>query len=181
MPPPDAQSLETSLETSPHAAAASVLGKGRAFLEALEYEIVAFDDRRPWGGFLVVSEDQARRFVADFFPGVDPDGFGTGVRLSPKLLLVAPGTRLSWQYHHRRSEMWRVLSGRVGVVRSLTDEEGPLTEMAEGDQVCLAVEERHRLVGLDGWGILAEIWRHEDAANPSNENDIVRVFDDYGR
>jgi len=94
---------------------------------------------------------------------------------------VAPGTRLSWQYHHRRSEIWRVLSGRVGVVRSLTDEEGPLMELAEGDQVRLAVEERHRLVGLDGWGILAEIWRHEDAANPSNEDDIVRVSDAYGR
>ena len=177
MPPPDAPSLETS----PHDDAASVLGKGRAFLVALGYEIVAFDDRRPWGGFLVVSEDQARRFIGDFFPGVDPDGFGTGVRLSPKLLLVAPGTRLSWQYHHRRSEIWRVVAGRVGVVRSFTDEEGPLMELEEGDQVRLAVEERHRLVGLEGWGILAEIWRHEDAAKPSNENDIIRVSDDYGR
>lgn len=170
-----------ALKASPHDDAATVLGKGRAFLEALGYEIVAFDDRRPWGGFLVISEDQARRFIGDFFPGLDPGAFGQGVRLSPKLLLVAPGTRLSWQYHHRRSEIWRVLSGRVGVVRSPTDEEGPPVALAEGDQVRLAVEERHRLVGLEGWGILAEIWRHEDPANPSSEADIVRVSDDYGR
>lgn len=177
MLPPEAPPLDTS----PDDDAVTVVGKGRSFLEALGYRVVDEDGDRPWGGFLVVSEAQARRFIGDFFPGVDPDGLGTGVRLSPKLLLVAPGTRLSWQYHHRRSEIWRVLAGRVGVVRSPTDEEGDVVELAAGDQVRLAVEERHRLVGLEGWGILAEIWRHEDPANPSSENDIVRVSDDYGR
>jgi hypothetical protein len=34
---------------------------------------------------------------------------------------------------------------------------------------------------LDGWGIVAEIWRHTDVENPSNEEDIVRVQDDFGR
>jgi len=169
------------LETSPQEDGAAVLERGRAFLKALGYESVAFDDQRPWGGFLVVSEAQARRFIDDFFPGLAPEGFGNEVRLSPKLLLVAPGARLSWQYHHRRSEIWRVLAGRVGVVRSLTDVEGPLQELGPGDQVQLQVEERHRLVGLGGWGLLAEIWLHEDPTSPSCEEDIIRVSDDYGR
>lgn len=177
MLPPDAPSLDTT----PRDDAATVLARGRAFLEARGYDVVAFDDRRPWGGFLVIAEEQARRFLGDFFPGEDPDAFGGGARLSPKLLLVAPGARLSWQYHHRRSEIWRVLSGTVGVVRSPTDEEGGVVELTAGEQVRLAVGERHRLVGLEGWGILAEIWRHEDPANPSSEDDIVRVSDDYGR
>jgi len=37
------------------------------------------------------------------------------------------------------------------------------------------------LVGLDADAIIAEIWQHTDAANPSNEDDIVRVQDDFGR
>lgn len=41
--------------------------------------------------------------------------------------------------------------------------------------------ERHRLVGVDEWGIVAEIWQHTDAAHPSDEDDIVRVQDDFGR
>jgi mannose-6-phosphate isomerase len=45
----------------------------------------------------------------------------------------------------------------------------------------LAQGERHRLIGADGYGIVAEIWRHTDPANPSDENDIVRVQDDFGR
>jgi len=47
--------------------------------------------------------------------------------------------------------------------------------------VHLAKGQRHRLVGLDGWGIVAEIWQHTDASNPSDENDIVRLQDDFGR
>ena len=49
------------------------------------------------------------------------------------------------------------------------------------DIIQLKQAERHRLLGLDGWGIVAEIWRHTDAENPSNEEDIVRVQDDFGR
>jgi hypothetical protein len=40
---------------------------------------------------------------------------------------------------------------------------------------------RHRLVGLGDWGVLAEIWQHTDLQNPSDEEDIVRLQDDYGR
>ena len=172
---------DPSLQTSPGDPSAAVLAQARTFLESRGFTVVASDGDRPWGGFLVIAEDQARDFIRSFFPDLDPDAFGSGVRLSPKFLLVAPGARLSWQYHHRRSEIWRALSGRVGVVRSPTDEQGEVVELSPGDQVRLAKGERHRLVGLDGWGILAEIWRHEDTANPSSEDDIVRVSDDYGR
>ena len=42
-------------------------------------------------------------------------------------------------------------------------------------------EQRHRLIGLDDWAIIAEIWQHTEKDNPSDEDDIVRINDDYGR
>jgi hypothetical protein len=50
-----------------------------------------------------------------------------------------------------------------------------------GSQILLEKNERHRLVGLNDWGIVAEIWQHTDENNPSDENDIIRVQDDFGR
>jgi len=41
--------------------------------------------------------------------------------------------------------------------------------------------ERHRLVGLDDWAVVAEIWVYEVPGHPTDEDDIVRVRDDYGR
>lgn len=41
--------------------------------------------------------------------------------------------------------------------------------------------QRHRLVGLETWGVIAEIWMHSDPDAPSDENDIVRLEDDFGR
>jgi mannose-6-phosphate isomerase len=139
------------------------------------------DQSRPWGGFFVIDEDQAQAFANTYFDSIPVDQLKISGKLSPKILLVAPHKRLSWQYHHRRAEIWKVLQGTVGVVTSDTDEEGELKVLQPGDLITLRQGERHRLVGLDGWGVLAEIWQHTDAENPSNEEDIVRVQDDFGR
>lgn len=50
-----------------------------------------------------------------------------------------------------------------------------------GEVLRLELGERHRLIGLQTWGVVAEIWQHTDAASPSDELDIVRVADDYQR
>lgn len=145
------------------------------------YTIVGQDDNRPWGGFLLLSEGDAGRFAREYFKEVDAEKIKIGGQLSPKILLVKPEKRLSWQYHHRRAEIWQVIEGRVGVIRSATDEEGPVETLTEGDQIRLTQGERHRLVGLDQPAVLAEIWIHTDPQHPSNEEDIVRVQDDFGR
>lgn len=145
------------------------------------FAIVSFDKQRPWGGFFVIDESQAQWFIEEYFPTLSPEDFAGFGKLSPKILLVMPGKRLSWQYHHRRSEVWRVLRGTVGVVRSADDTEGSLQSFEEGDIIKLEKGERHRLVGLQDWGVLAEIWQHTDPLHPSNEADIVRVQDDFGR
>lgn len=145
------------------------------------FSIIDQDHDRPWGGFFVIDESEATEFAKTYFNGISADELKISGKLSPKILVVQPGKRLSWQYHHRRAEIWEVLSGPVGVIKSDTDEEGPLKTYKEGDSIRLKQGERHRLVGLDDWGVLAEIWQHTDADHPSDEEDIVRVQDDFGR
>lgn len=150
-------------------------------LDKAGFRIERKDFDRPWGGFFVIDEKQAADFTARYFPGINNADLIGGRKVSPKILLVAPHKRLSWQYHHRRSEVWRVVEGKVGVVRSDTDEPGDLEEYRQGDLITLAKGERHRLVGLDTWGKVAEIWQHTDPDQPSDEEDIVRLQDDFGR
>jgi len=150
-------------------------------LDAYQLKIVSSDLQRPWGGFFVIDENQAQEFSNNFLNGLNVADLKISGKLSPKLLMVKPNTRLSWQYHHRRAEIWRVIKGKAGVVRSDTDEEGELTILNTFDQITLKQGERHRLVGLGDWAVIAEIWQHTDANNPSNEDDIVRVQDDFGR
>ena len=150
------------------------------YLLELGLQIVSRDVNRPWGGFFVIDEKQAPLFGKLFFPNEDLSHL-SGSKLSPKILMVQPGMQLSWQYHHRRSEIWKVISGKAGVITSDTDKEGSLVQLNTGDIVRLAQGQRHRLVAFDGWGIIAEIWQHTDATHPSDEEDIVRVQDDFGR
>ena len=139
------------------------------------------DSTRPWGGFFVLDESDADKFIALYFSHLTKDELTISGKLSPKILIVGPEKRLSWQYHHRRAEIWKLIGGTAGVITSDTDEEKETTHLNIGDIIQLKQGERHRLIGLDGWGIVAEIWRHTDAKNPSDEDDIVRVQDDFGR
>lgn len=145
------------------------------------FTIVDKDWDRPWGGFFVIDEDEAKPFAETYFEGVDAGKINKTGKLSPKILVVEPDKRLSWQYHHRRAEIWNVLEGPVGIMTSDSDEQQPVDEFNSGDVVTLKQGERHRLVGLDDWGIVAEIWQHTDPEKPSNEEDIVRLQDDFGR
>lgn len=151
------------------------------YLNDLKFTIQTKDIIRPWGGFFVIAENQAAQFTETFFPSVNFEELKATGKLSPKILVVQPNMRLSWQYHHRRAELWRVISGKVGVTISDTDEEDKKIELSLGESISLKQGQRHRLRGLDQWGVVAEIWQHTDASNPSDENDIIRVQDDFGR
>ena len=150
-------------------------------LEAIQFEIVSKDHNRPWGGFFVIAEEQAQQFANTYFEGLEVSSLKISGKLSPKILVVAPDKRLSWQYHHRRAEIWRVIQGEVGVKRSPNDTEGELELLNVGDTITLQQGERHRLIGLSDYAVIAEIWQHTDANHPSDEDDIVRVQDDFGR
>lgn len=139
------------------------------------------DSERPWGGFFVIDENQADKFINTYFPTLSKEALAIAGKLSPKILIVAPNKRLSWQYHHRRAEIWKLISGEAAVIKSDSDEEQPEEKLILNEAIELAQGERHRLIGLNNWGIIAEIWRHTKADHPSDEDDIVRVQDDFGR
>lgn len=151
------------------------------YLSNCGFSVAAKDFGRPWGGFFVLDESQAKEFGELYFPGLELSTLKISGKLSPKILMVEANKRLSWQYHHRRAEIWKLVAGTAGVVTSETDKEGPVHKLVIGEIIRLKQGQRHRLVGLDGWGMIAEIWQHTDLNHPSDEDDIIRVQDDFGR
>ena len=149
-------------------------------LNDLGFQIVDSNFEKPWGAYFCIDENQAQVFSDKFFDGIDIESLKIKNKLSPKILIVKPNSRLSWQYHNRRAEIWQVYKGLVGVVQSDTDIENELKNYMPGDQIKLSQGERHRLVGLADYGVVAEIWQHTDEI-PSNEDDIIRVQDDFNR
>lgn len=150
-------------------------------LDKHDIPIATIDATRPWGGFFCIAESGTQKFIDLFFEDVPVSTVKTAEKLSPKILLVEKKKRLSWQYHHRRSEIWKVVGGNVKVVISGTDKQNDPVLKSINDVIILEKGQRHRLIGNEDWGIIAEIWQHTDPHNPSDEEDIVRVEDDFGR
>ena len=139
------------------------------------------DNQRPWGGFVRLSNDDSERFI-DLYFKQESKQFKSYKNLSPKYLLVGPGKPLSWQYHYKRAEYWKVLYGQAGVKLGDTDNLPKDTKILNtGDYIKFKELVRHRLIGLEDWAIVVEIWEHIDPLAPSSEEDIVRVADDFGR
>lgn len=153
----------------------------------LGYRIVEQDLTKPWGAYYRMSSLDAERFVHEFFPDLSMVEARLGredVELSPKFLLVAPGHRLSWQYHDRRAERWRFLTS--GAYYRSHDNKLPstLTVARAGTVVQFDAGERHRLGSepySKNYTLVAEIWQHTDQDKHSDEDDIVRLEDDYKR
>lgn len=159
----------------------TVFSSVQDYIRSHKLSIQQKDDKRPWGGFFVVDSNSLKPFIRHFFPGFNLSNNGQNQVLSPKVLLVQPEKRLSWQYHHRRSEVWKVVHGPVGIILSDDDNQTPVQSFDTGEVITIDQGQRHRLVGLDNWAVIAEIWQHTDPKNPSDEDDIVRLDDDFGR
>tara|TARA_B100001057_G_scaffold205237_1_gene205941 strand:- start:979 stop:1470 length:492 start_codon:yes stop_codon:yes gene_type:complete len=158
-----------------------IFSKTLKILSSKKLNVVDEDIKRPWGGFFVISENNAQDFSNVYFKGLNTEELKVSGKLSPKILIIAPNKRLSWQYHHRRSEIWKVVSGEIKVITSHDDIERNEEILKEGDEIRLSKGERHRIIGMDEYAVVAEIWVHTDKDNPSDENDIVRVQDDFDR
>ena len=158
-----------------------IFSKTLDILSSKKLNVIDKDTDRPWGGFFVISEDNTQEFSNIYFNGLNTEKIKVSGKLSPKILIIAPNKRLSWQYHHRRSEIWKVVIGEIKVVTSHDNVERKEKILKEGDEIRLYKGERHRIIGLEDYAVVAEIWIHTDKDNPSDENDIVRVQDDFDR
>lgn len=90
-----------------------------------EYIVVQKDENRPLGKFYYVIPHQ--QFVERYFPE-----FENNLTVSPKILYINAGAKLSWQYHHRRNELWKIVRGPVGIIRSDDDEQHDIEIFEEG-------------------------------------------------
>ena len=109
-------------------------------------------DTRPWGSWRVLDE-------------------GEGFKI--KRIEVNPHSRLSYQTHQHRAELWIVVSGIATYVV-----EGETIVARPGEMVSIEVGDAHRIGNdHDEPLVIIEIQR----GSYTGEDDIVRLEDDYGR
>ena len=88
-----------------------------------------------------------------------------------KLIYVNAHSRLSLQYHKKRAEFWKVMKGTAVV-----ELDGRTVILTEGETISIPKQARHRVAALDSDCVILEI-----AYGRFDENDIVRIEDDYHR
>jgi len=116
-----------------------------------EFKGLIQEDIRPWGKFRIYPHRAAS---------------------SLKIITVNPGESASLQYHSRRSEFWLVLDEGLEIT---VDDRVWLAEANE--EILIPQGARHRFRGIGpGPARFMELWLGE-----SDEEDIVRIKDDYGR
>jgi mannose-6-phosphate isomerase-like protein (cupin superfamily) len=140
------------------------------------------DTTKPWGVECKITPAYTNRFLETTFDGVTLPRAFLEHPTGPKIICIEQGLRLSWHVHSRKDAMLRVLCGTVGVSMSLTDAE-PLkpAPVRVRETVRVRPNIRHRLSGLVGWAIVAEIATDVFPDNPSDDDDTRRIADDFGR
>lgn len=129
----------------------SALDTDRPSTSVIRYA-VGERDSRPWGTWEVLA---------------------TGEGYTLKRIRVLPGQRLSLQYHQHRSEHWTIVQGFAEV--ELDD---VVHRMSAGTHVHIPVGTVHRVRAL---GSEPLVFLEVQVGKVLDENDIVRISDDYGR
>ncbi len=106
--------------------------------------------KRPWGSFTRFTDNEPS---------------------TVKLLNVNKGEQLSLQYHAKRDEFWRVISGTPKIV--IGDD---TFDSKPGDDFTVLVNTKHRISAPNDDVVILEISKGE-----FDEDDIVRLEDVYGR
>lgn len=109
-------------------------------------------DIRPWGEYWVLDDARTHKV---------------------KRILVNNGGRLSYQYHHRRSEAWTIVSG-VGRITL----DGVVQDYKVGDTAIISQGVKHRIENPFAEALLFIEVQH---GSYFGEDDIVRIEDDYQR
>ena len=88
-----------------------------------------------------------------------------------KRIFVKPGERFSLQYHNHREEHWIIIEG-IGYITQYDRE----TIIRPGEHAYIPKHGIHRLCGGKDGTTFIEVQRGK-----CNEDDIIRLEDDYGR
>lgn len=88
-----------------------------------------------------------------------------------KIITVSPKRKLSLQYHNKRNEFWKIINGSCSIV--IGDK---LIKAKEGDEFYIPKKTNHRIIGGQKTAKILEI-----SLGTFDENDIVRLEDNYGR
>jgi mannose-6-phosphate isomerase len=107
---------------------------------------------RPWGKYEVLLDDK---------------------NVKVKRITVNPNSRLSYQYHTKRSEVWTIVSGNLTIVlEDIKMFRGP------GQSVRILVGDKHR-----AWNETDEpvVFIEVQTGTYFGEDDIIRLEDDYKR
>ncbi len=109
-------------------------------------------EERPWGRYFVLQDEPTYKV---------------------KRIEVEPGQRLSYQYHHFRSEAWTMVLGEAVI----TLDDIPKTYTA-GETILISVGTKHRIENKsDTLVVFIEV----QTGTYFGEDDIVRIEDDYNR
>lgn len=109
-------------------------------------------EKRPWGRFFVLHDEPTYKL---------------------KRLEVDPGCRLSYQYHHKRSEAWTIVEG-IGTITL----DGDVKDYSKGETVLIPQGVKHR---IENKGSEKVVLIEVQTGTYFGEDDIVRIEDDYNR
>lgn len=110
------------------------------------------DSKRPWGEYEILKNT---------------------AQCKVKIIIVNPGHRLSYQYHHKRDENWTVIEGMAKVTVDDLD-----YSLNVGEHIFIKRKQKHRVANV-GNGILKFV--EVQTGEYFGEDDIVRIEDDYRR
>lgn len=119
--------------------------------------------------------DAARAFVRSVRPWGKFYNWDTGKGWHLKTLYVKPGKRLSLQYHHHRSECWVLVEGDATAIAGTDPNDLREVPLEIGKLHIIDLKMIHRLTSKKG-GTVVEV-----SLGKFDENDIVRIDDDFGR
>lgn len=109
-------------------------------------------DIRPWGEYFVLEDTPTHKV---------------------KRIIVKPGGRLSYQYHHHRAETWTVVAGIATVTL-----DGLIADYAAGTSAIIPLSAKHRVENRQDEDL---IFIEVQTGSYFGEDDIVRIEDDYNR
>ena len=107
---------------------------------------------RPWGRYFVLHDEPTYKL---------------------KRIEVDTGERLSYQYHHKRSEAWTIVEG-IGRITL----DGNVKDYKKGETILIPQGVKHR---VENNGTKKLIFIEVQTGSYFGEDDIIRIEDDYNR